>query len=328
MPFNEILPFVLFTALIIALLLVDLAVLQRRAHTIGMKEAAALSAMWVVVAMLFNVCIYFMYENGWMGVGLAPHNAQSGSDAALQFLTGYLVEESLSVDNIFVFLVIFTYFGVPAQYQHKVLFWGVLGAIVMRFAFIITGAVLIARFEWILYIFGAILIVSGWKMMTQGEMEVHPEKNFFIRLARKWFPVTTGFDPPKFIVRRNGKTWITPLLIVLITVETTDVVFAVDSIPAVFGITRDPFIVYSSNMFAILGLRSIYFVLAGAMKSFHYLKYGLSCILMFIGLKMLIADFLHIPIGASLAVIGGVLLVSVVMSVVRNRRQAGGKGHA
>ena len=159
-------------------------------------------------------------------------------------------------------------------------------------------------------------------------MEVHPEKNFFIRLARKWFPVTTGFDPPKFIVRRNGKTWITPLLIVLITVETTDVVFAVDSIPAVFGITRDPFIVYSSNMFAILGLRSIYFVLAGAMKSFHYLKYGLSCILMFIGLKMLIADFLHIPIGASLAVIGGVLLVSVVMSIVRNRRKAGGKGHA
>lgn len=322
MPGNEILSFVLFTAFIIALLLIDLAVLQRRAHTLGMKEAAALSGMWVALAMLFNVFIYFMYDNGWMGGGLTPHHAGSGAEAALQFLTGYLVEESLSVDNIFVFLVIFTYFGVPSQYQHKVLFWGVLGAIVMRFAFIITGAVLIARFEWILYIFGVVLIFSGWKMMTQGEMEVHPEKNFFIRLARKWFPVTTGFDPPKFIVRKEGRTWITPLLIVLITVETTDVVFAVDSIPAVFGITRDPFIVYSSNMFAILGLRSIYFVLAGAMKSFHYLKYGLSCILIFIGLKMLIADFVHIPIGASLGVIGSVLAVSVVMSIARNRRVA------
>jgi len=318
-PLNEILPFVLFTAFIVALLFVDLAVLQRREHTIGVKEAALWSGMWVLLAMLFNLFIYFMYENG--RIGLTGHHAGSGSEAALQFLTGYLVEESLSVDNIFVFLVIFTYFGVPAQYQHKVLFWGVLGAIVMRFLFIVTGAVLISRFEWILYIFGVILIVSGWRMMTQGEMEVHPEKNFFIRLARKWFPVTTGFDPPKFIVRREGRTWITPLLIVLITVETTDVVFAVDSIPAVFGITRDPFIVYSSNMFAILGLRSIYFVLAGAMKSFHYLKYGLSGILIFIGLKMLVADILHIPIGTSLAAIGGVLAVSVVLSLVRNRRR-------
>jgi len=249
----------------------------------------------------------------------------SGSEAALQFLTGYLVEESLSVDNIFVFVVIFTYFGVPAKYQHKILFWGVLGAIVMRFVFIVTGAVLIAKFEWILYIFGAILVVSGWKMMMQQEMEVHPEKNIFIRLTKKWFPVTEGFDPPKFFIRKDGKLWITPLLIVLITVETTDVVFAVDSIPAVFGVTRDPFIVYSSNMFAILGLRSIYFVLAGIMGSFHYLKYGLSAILIFIGLKMLIADLFHIPIGVSLGVVGGVLLTSVGMSIVRNRRLAGKK---
>jgi len=319
--YNEILPFVLFTALIIALLLIDLVVLQRRAHSLGMKEAATMSAMWIALALLFNVFIYFMYENQWLGAGQAGPRALSGSEAALQFLAGYLVEESLSVDNIFVFVVIFSYFGVPSKYQHKVLFWGILGAIVMRFAFIVTGSVLIARFEWILYIFGVILIVSGWKMMRQEEMEVHPEKNIFIRLVKKWFPVTEGYDPPRFVVRKHGKLWITPLLIVLITVETTDVVFAVDSIPAVFGITRDPFLVYSSNMFAILGLRSIYFVLAGMMKSFHYLKYGLSGILIFIGVKMLIADFAHIPIVSSLAVIGGILITSVWVSIIRNRRQ-------
>ena len=305
MLYNETLPFILFTALIITLLLLDLGILQRRAHSIGVKEAVVLSAMWVALALLFNVFIYFMYENQWLGAGQVGLRQLSGSEAALQFLTGYLVEESLSVDNIFVFVVIFTYFGVPAKYQHKILFWGVLGAIVMRFVFIVTGAVLIAKFEWILYIFGAILVVSGWKMMMQQEMEVHPEKNIFIR--------------------KGGKLWITPLLIVLITVETTDVVFAVDSIPAVFGITRDPFIVYSSNMFAILGLRSIYFVLAGIMGSFHYLKYGLSAILIFIGVKMLIADLFHVPIGVSLGVVGGVLLTSVSMSIVRNRRLAGKK---
>lgn len=303
------------------LLVIDLGVFQRRAHTVGVKEAGIMSALWVTVALLFNVFIYFMYEHNWLGAGLGVHDTKTGSEAALQFLTGYLVEESLSVDNIFVFLVIFSYFGVPAKYQHKVLFWGVLGAIVMRFFFIITGSVLIARFEWILYIFGVILLFSGWKMMRQKEMEVHPEKNAIIRLVKKLFPVSEGFDPPRFVFRRDGKVWVTPLLIVLITVETTDVVFAVDSIPAVFGITRDPFIVYSSNMFAILGLRSIYFVLAGAMKSFHYLKYGLSIILMFIGVKMLIADFVHLPIVGSLGVIGGVLVTTVVMSLVRNRRQ-------
>jgi tellurite resistance protein TerC len=320
--YNEILLFVLFTAFIVVLLLIDLVVLQRRAHSIGMKEAGMLSAMWIVLALCFNVFIYFMYDNQWLGAGQAGTRGLSGKEAALQFLAGYLVEESLSVDNIFVFVVIFSYFGVPAKYQHKILFWGILGAIIMRFAFIVTGSVLIARFEWILYIFGVILIVSGWKMMMQKEMEVHPEKNIFIRLTKKWFPVTESFDPPKFFIRKDGKLWITPLLIVLITVETTDVVFAVDSIPAVFGITRDPFIVYSSNMFAILGLRSIYFVLAGMMKSFYYLKYGLSGILIFIGVKMLIVDFAHIPIVASLAVIGGVLTIAVWVSIIRNRRQA------
>jgi tellurite resistance protein TerC len=321
---EEVIPFILFTALIVTLLLLDLVVLQRRSHSIGMKEASLLSVMWIALAMCFNVFIYFMYHHQWFGAGTFGGMHLSGSDAALQFLAGYLVEESLSVDNIFVFVVIFTYFGVPAKYQHKVLFWGILGAIIMRFAFIVTGSVLIARFEWILYIFGVILVVSGWKMMTQGEMEVHPEKNFFIRLVRKWFPVSEGYEPPRFFLRKEGKLWVTPLFIVLITVETTDVVFAVDSIPAVFGITRDPFIVYSSNMFAILGLRSIYFVLAGMMKSFHYLKYGLSLILIFIGVKMLIADFFHIPIVASLVVLASILAISVTASIVRNRRQVKG----
>ncbi len=323
---HEFLDFILFTGLIIVLLLVDLVFLQRRAHTIGMKEAGMLSAMWVALALAFNVFIYFMYEHQWLGAGQSEARMLSGGTAALQFLAGYLVEESLSVDNIFVFVLIFSYFGVPAKYQHKVLFWGILGAIIMRFTFIVAGSVLIARFEWILYIFGAILVVSGWKMMMQKEIEVHPESNVVIRLIKKIFPVTHSFDPPKFFVRKDGKLWVTPLFIVLVTVETTDVVFAVDSIPAVFGITRDPFIVYSSNMFAILGLRSIYFVLAGAMKSFYYLKHGLSGILIFIGVKMLMADLLHVPILASLGVIGGILTISVWMSIARNRRHARKKG--
>lgn len=320
MAINEILHFVLFTTLIISLLVIDLGVFQKRPHGVGIREASIMSALWITLALLFNVLIYFMYEHNWLGAGLGAHDTKTGSEAALQFFTGYLVEESLSVDNIFVFLVIFSYFNVPAKYQHKVLFWGVLGAIVMRFLFIITGSVLISRFEWILYIFGAILLFSGWKMMRQKEMEVHPEKNAIIRLVKKLFPVAEGFDPPRFMFRKDGRLWVTPLLIVLITVETTDVVFAVDSIPAVFGITRDPFIVYSSNMFAILGLRSIYFVLAGAMRSFHYLKYGLSIILMFIGMKMLIADVVPLPITTSLYVIGGVLCTTVAMSVIRNKR--------
>lgn len=320
MLYEELWLFILFTVFILILLVIDLVVLQRRAHVIEMKEAAWLSAMWIALALLFNVFIYFMYENHWLGAGQSHLRSHSGTDAALQFLAGYLVEESLSVDNIFVFVLIFSYFGVPQKYQHKILFWGILGAIVMRFTFIAVGAVLISKFEWILYVFGLILVISGWKMMTQKEMEVNPEKNIFIRLAKKWFHVTEGFEPPKFFVRHNGRLAITPLLIVLITVETTDVVFAVDSIPAVFGITRDPFLVYSSNMFAILGLRAIYFVLAGMMKSFYYLKYGLSGILIFIGIKMLIADFVHVPIIMSLGVIASVLLVSVWMSIARNKR--------
>ncbi len=317
---NALIPFLLFGTLILTLLAVDLGVFQRKSHSPTLREALGWCAVWVLLALSFNVLLYFMYENHWFSAGLLDSHATSGSEAALQFFTGYLIEQALSVDNIFVFIVIFSYFGVPAQYQHKVLFWGILGAIIMRLGFIISGSILISRFEWILYIFGAILIASGWKMMRHADTEVHPEKNFFIKLAKRFFPVATGFDSPKFFIRKSGRLHITTMFLVLITVETTDVVFAVDSIPAVFAVTRDPFIVFTSNIFAILGLRSLYFVLAGVMNSFYYLKTGLSLVLIFIGLKMIINDIFHVPVVVSLLVVGGVLAISVIASLIRLRR--------
>lgn len=303
---NEVLLFVLFNIFILTLLALDLGVFHRKAHTVTIREAALWSIVWIVLAFLFNAGIFYF----------------SGQQAGLEFLAGYLIERALSMDNIFVFLIIFSYFGVPSHYQHKVLFWGVLGALIMRSVFIALGATLIARFEWILYIFGAILIVSGWKMMIQKDVEVHPDKNIFIRLARKLFPVVPGYETPRFFLRKAGKLFITPLFLVLLTVETTDVVFAVDSIPAVFGVTRDPFIIYSSNVFAILGLRAMYFLLAGMMNSFTYLSYGLSLVLIFIGAKMLAEGFIHIPIAISLLVVAAILAISIAASIVRNRRQA------
>ena len=314
---NHVFPFIIFSAFIVVLLALDLGVLQRRTHRMHMREAAIWSLGWITLALLFNGMVYFLYRDRWFGEGFSP---LSGADAALQFLTGYVIELALSVDNLFVFLVIFTYFGVPARFQHKVLYWGILGAIIMRLTFIVSGALLISRFEWILYIFGVILIFSGWKMMRHEDMEVHPEKNLFIRLARKLFPVTGDFDTSRFVVRKGGRFHLTPMLLVLITVETTDVVFAVDSIPAIFAVTRDPFIVFSSNIFAILGLRSLYFVLAGAMSSFHYLKAGLSLVLVFIGIKMLIADWVHVPITVSLGTVLSILALSVIASLLRTRR--------
>jgi tellurite resistance protein TerC len=307
---NEVLLFILFNIFILILLALDLGVFHRKAHTVTIKEAALWSVVWIVLAFLFNAGIFYF----------------SGQQAGLEFLAGYLIERALSMDNIFVFLIIFSYFGVPSHYQHKVLFWGVLGALIMRSVFIALGATLISRFEWILYIFGVILIVSGWKMMVQKDVEVHPDKNIFIRLARKLFPVAPGYETPRFFLRKAGKLFITPLFLVLLTVETTDVVFAVDSIPAVFGVTRDPFIIYSSNVFAILGLRAMYFLLAGMMNSFTYLSYGLSLVLIFIGAKMLAESFIHIPIAISLLVVAAILTISIAASIVRNRRLAGRKG--
>jgi tellurite resistance protein TerC len=317
--------FALFTAFIVLLLALDLGVVHRHSRIMKMREAVGWSLGWLSLALSFNILIFFMYDGRWLA---GAHSGLGGTDAALQFLTGYLIELALSVDNLFVFLVLFSYFGVPPRFQHTVLFWGILGAVVLRMVFIISGSLLIERFEWILYIFGAILIVSGWKMFGHEELEVHPERNLFIRTARRFFPVTSDFDTSRFLVRKHGRIHLTPMLLVLITVETTDVMFAVDSIPAIFAVTRDPFIIYSSNIFAILGLRSLYFVLSGAMGSFHYLKKGLALILIIIGVKMILAEIVHLPVFVSLLVVLIVLAVSVAASIVRRRREERSGGGA
>jgi tellurite resistance protein TerC len=311
MEFHTLLLYGAFTLFVLAMLAVDLGVFNRKAHVVSLREAVIWSIVWTVLALLFNAWVWW-YE---------------GSTKALEFLTGYLIERALSFDNIFVFVIIFSYFAVPQHLHHRALFWGVIGALITRALFIAAGAALISRFEWILYLFGVILVVSGWKMFTQQDVEVHPDRNIFIRLARTLFPVTSGYDSGGFVSRIDGRLAITPLFLVLLTIETTDVVFAVDSIPAVFGVTQDPFIVYTSNIFAILGLRATYFLLAGIMDTFHYLSHGLSAILIFIGLKMLLADFVHVPIALSLLVVAVVLTVSVIASLLHRRAHAKDHGN-
>ncbi len=290
-----------FGAFILLMLALDLGVFHRRAHVVSLREALIWSAVWVALALAFNVGVYF-----WRG-----------SQTALEFLTGYLIEKSLSVDNIFVFLLIFQYFQVPARYQHRVLFWGILGALVMRAVFILGGIALIHRFHWVIYAFGTLLVVSGVRMAFQKGKEVHPERNPVLRVLRRFLPVSETYVDGRFFVKRAGRFMATPLLVVLVVVETTDLVFAVDSIPAILAITLDPFIVYSSNVFAILGLRALYFALAGVMRLFHYLHYGLSVILVFVGVKMLVSDVVKVPVVLSLGVVAAVLTVSVVLSLLR-----------
>jgi tellurite resistance protein TerC len=303
---NEILLFVLFNVFILILLAIDLGLFHKEAHAIGLREATFWSILWIVVALIFNAGVFLV----------------AGSTKGVEFLTGYVIERALSFDNIFVFVVIFSYFGVPRAYQYKALIWGVLGALITRLLFIVAGTALIAQFEWVLYVFGLVLILSGWKIMVQKGTEVHPERNIVIRVARKLFPVATGYDNPRFFLRIDGKIFMTPLFLVLLTIETTDIMFAVDSIPAVFGVTHDPFIVYSSNVFAILGLRATYFLLAGVMETFYYLSYGLSAILIFIGVKMLLEDLYPLPTLVSLGVVIVILTVAIVASLLRNRRMA------
>jgi tellurite resistance protein TerC len=293
--------YVLFTASIIVLLVVDLGLIQRKTHEVKIKEALGWSAVWISLALVFNLGLFF-----WRG-----------KEPALQFLTGYLIELSLSVDNLFVFLLIFMYFKVPSAYQHKVLFWGILGAQIMRGLLIGVGVVLIAQFHWILYLFGLFLVFTGIKMGVQNEeTEVRPERNIFVRLFKKVIPVTPGYHGARFFVKLEGRNYATLLFIVVIVLETTDLLFALDSIPAIFAITTDPFIVYTSNICAILGLRSLYFALAGMMNLFHYLKIGLSVVLTFVGVKMLLAEIYPIPIGIALGIIGAVLILSVVASLL------------
>jgi tellurite resistance protein TerC len=301
-----------FTALVLGLLALDLGVFNRKAHVVRPREAAAWSAAWVSLAMLFGVGVYVLL----------------GRQAALEFAAGYLVEEALSVDNLFVFILLFSYFRVPPQLQHRVLFWGILGALVMRGAMIAAGAVLINRFHWIVYVFGAFLVFTGLKMAFQRDAEIDPEHNPVLRLVRRAVPVTTSFRGARFFVREAAgpggpvRLFATPLFIVLVLVETTDLVFAVDSIPAIFGVTRDPFLIYTSNVFAILGLRSLFFLLAGVITKFHYLRYGLSAVLAFVGVKMLLSGVVHTPIGVSLGGIALLLGGSVVASIVWAPRSA------
>lgn len=301
---NESLFWIGFNVFVVVMLVLDLGVFNRKAHVIKVKEALLLSALWIGLALIFNVIVYF-----W-----------KGQTAALEFLAGYLIEESLSVDNLFVFLLIFSYFKVPALYQHKILFWGILGAIIMRGIFIFAGVALIERFHWIIYIFGVFLIYTAIRLAFQKDKDIHPEQNPALKLFRRFMPVTKDYEGGSFFVRKAGKLFATPLFIVLLVVETTDLLFAVDSIPAVLAITSDPFIVYTSNVFAILGLRAIYFALAGIMQLFHYLSYGLAFILAFVGVKMLLSGFYEIPVEIALGVVVGVLLISIIASVIKQRK--------
>jgi tellurite resistance protein TerC len=297
---NQTLWWIVFNLFVLAMLVLDLKVFHRDAHEVKIKEALLWSAFWIALALLFNVGIYIF----------------RGAEDALEYLTGYLIEKSLSVDNIFVFLLIFSYFRVPALYQHKVLFWGILGALIMRAILIFAGVALIERFHWIIYVFGVFLIFTGIKLAFEKDKEIDPEKNPALLFVRHFMPVTERFEGDKFFIRRAGRLFATPLFLVLVVVETTDVIFALDSIPAILAITTDPFIVYTSNVFAILGLRALYFALAGLLQLFHYLHYGLSAILVFVGIKMLGSDIFHIPVGVALAVVGGILALSVIASII------------
>lgn len=291
-----------FIVFVLAMLAIDLGVFHKKAHEVSLKEAGIWSSVWIALAVVFNVGIYFWF----------------GPDRALEFTTGYLIEKALAVDNIFVFVVIFTTFAIPAIYQHRVLFWGVLGALVMRAVFIVLGGAFLQRFHWAIYVFGAILAITGIKLLLQRNQELHPERNPIVRAFQKLFPLTPEFHGDKFSVLKSGRRYATPLLLALVAVEVTDLIFAVDSIPAIFAITKDPFIVFTSNIFAILGLRSLYFLLAGIITRFAYLKVGLSVVLIFVGAKMLLMDVYKLPIAASLGIIAGILGSSIVVSLLKS----------
>jgi tellurite resistance protein TerC len=302
---NQPLFWILFNLFVIAMLALDLGVFHRGGHVVKVREAMLWSVAWIGMAAAFAVLVFFWH----------------GRTTALEFVTGYVIELSLSVDNLFVFLLIFRFFKVSSEHQHRVLFWGILGALIMRAVFILVGVGLISRFAWVTYIFGLLLLFSGIKLFLQEESEIHPEKNPILKLVRKLVPVTEDYEGGKFFVRRP-QLYATPLFVVLMVVETTDVAFAVDSIPAVLAITLNAFIVYTSNVFAIMGLRSMYFALAGLMEMFRYLHYGLSLVLSFIGVKMLIAHYYEIPTHYALAAVGGILLISVLASVIHPAKKA------
>ncbi len=296
-----------FFAIVAIMLFLDLFVVNKKTHSISLKEALITSAIWIAVALAFNLGV-FVFGDHTKGA---------------EFLTGYLIEKSLSVDNLFVFTLIFTYFKVKPEHQPKILIWGIIGALIFRAIFIVVGVVLIEQFNWILYVFGAILVITGIKMMMQGDdQEVHPEDKMAIKLVKKIFPVTGKFEGFRFFLKIDHKIYATTLFLVLIAIETTDIIFAIDSIPAIFGITQDPFIIYTSNIFALLGLRALYFVLANVIEMFSYLKYGVTLVLIFIGIKMLIEHWFHFSTYASLGIIGLLLGGSIILSLIKNKKSA------
>ncbi len=295
-----------FNAFVLVLLMLDLFVFHRKAHEVRAKEALGWSAFWICLSLAFNGLIYFWF----------------GRKAALEFATGYVIEKALSVDNLFVFLVIFGFFKVPKQLQHRVLYWGVLGALILRIVFILSGAALLQRFHFVIYFFGAFLVYTGAKLLLQKEQEFDPEKNSVLKLVRRFVPSVSTYHGTAFFIREQGKRLATPLFIVLIVIEVTDIMFAVDSIPAIFAVTQDPFLVYSSNIFAILGLRALYFALAVVMDKFHYLKIGLAFVLMFVGAKMALHDLYAVPVGLSLGIIVLLLGGSIVASLMRPKKES------
>lgn len=297
---------ILFNVFVLLMLILDLGVFNRKAHEVSIKEAMIWTGVWILLAMGFNVIIYY-----WQG-----------ETKALEYFTGYVIEKSLSIDNIFVFVLIFSYFKIPSIHQHKILFWGIIGALIMRVAFIFAGVALLEKFHWTIYFFGAILIYTGYKMLIQKKKHIEPEKNPVIKLFKRITPVTHELHDGNFFIKVNGKRFATPMLLVLVMIETTDLIFAVDSIPAILAITQDQFIVYTSNVFAILGLRSLYFALAGMIDKFRYLSKGLALILMFVGVKMLIADFYKLPILIALMVIVGILIISIATSLMFRKQNS------
>jgi len=307
-----------FVAFVLVMLAIDLGVFNREAHKVGAREALVWTVVWVALALLFNVAVYFLYEHQIFGLGTGEHHTVSGYKAALEFLTGYIIEKSLSLDNLFVIAVIFGFFHVRPEHQHRVLVYGVVGALVMRGAAIAAGVALIHRFEWITYVFGGLLVIGAVKMLATKDDHPNLEMNPLIRAARRMLPISKDYHGQKFWTRIDGRLMFTPMFLVLLAVESSDLLFAVDSIPAIFAITRDPFLVFTSNVFAILGLRALYFVLASVLERFKYLKFSLAVILVFVGGKMLLAEVMHIPTWVSLIVIAAIMVVGILVSMFVN----------
>lgn len=309
-----------FLILILFLLFLDLGVLNKRDHVIKAKEALMWTVFWIFLSLVFNVFIYFAYEHHWLGIGKELGHFMSGQEAALKYFTGYIIEKSLSLDNIFVIVMIFSYFNIPTIYQHRVLFWGIIGALLMRGAMILAGVALIQKFEWMIFVFGGLLILTAIKMLFSKDEKVEPNKNPLVRLVKKIYPVSDHYDGHKFFTKSNGVVAATPLLIALVVIESTDVLFAIDSIPAIFAVTTDPFIVFTSNVFAILGLRALYFALAAMIEKFIYLKISIVFVLIYVGIKMILSHSYPIPTGFSLVVIILILLLGISASLIKTKK--------